>query len=219
MSINKPLFSLAFAAVMAFPVIGHADIFVWQNQEEDVSLTFPDSWAIVSNLEHDEVLRIKAPAVTGKFEDAECRLRVEEDGRFKMHPVSHSGALQREHFGIEFWDDYVAEYKHAGIHLVKNNVGIGRGFASMADITYEGFGEPKAIRRAVVFASHYDNRLHLFECSSEQAAFEKWYPSFMGILKSVDFKPMVPFERGYYRDFYGGETVIHGKREIDDYSF
>jgi len=89
----------------------------------------------------------------------------------------------------------------------------------MADITYEGFDQPKSIRRAIVFASHYQNKLYIYECSAEQAAFDKWYPSFMSILKSVDFKPMVPFKRGYYRDFYDGETVIHGRREIDDYTF
>ena len=219
MSLNKSLFSFAFAAVMAFPVIANADVFVWKSQEKDVALAFPDRWSIVGNIAEDEILRIAAPAVTGRAEDARCRLRVKDDKRFMMHPVSHSRAIQREHFSEDFWNEYSGEFKNYQLNHVQDNAGLGHGFASYADITYEDFGQPRMIRRGIAFATLYQNQLHVFECSSEIGAFEKWYPLFLGVVKSVDFKGAVPFKRGYYRHFYDGETVIHGRREIDNYTF
>ena len=219
MSYTKPLFLFIFIAFLASPVVAKADIFVWQNQDKDVSLSFPDRWALVSHIADDEVLRIAAPAVTGRTENAQCRLRVRDDNRFKMHPVTHSDEIQRLYYGIEFWDRYVSEFKHAHINRFENNAGLGRGFASFADILYESHEHPKMIRRAIAFVSMYKNQVHIFECSAEESSYYKWYPSFMGILKSVDFKPDIPQKQGFYRNFYGGETIIHGRREIDDYSF
>ena len=219
MFLNKSLFSLAFVAVLAFPVVANADVFAWQNQEKDVSLSFPDRWAIVGNISNDEILRIAAPSAKDESEDARCSLRVSDENRFQMYPVSYSGALQREYVSEDFWTRYSGEFKNYQINHVQDNAGLGRGFASYADVTYEDYGQPRMIRRGVMFASLYQNQLHVLECSSEIGAFEKWYPSFLGIVKSVDFQSTVPFKRGYYRHFYDGETVIHGRRELDNYTF
>ncbi|MFK7839068.1 MAG: hypothetical protein AB8B83_01955 [Bdellovibrionales bacterium] len=219
MSLLKSLLFCATALPFAFSTSVKADIFHWQNQQEGISAAFPDRWHLETNLAYDEVFRISAPAVTDRFEDAQCRMRIRDDGRFKMHSVRNSGAIQRQHYGLEFWEHYLEDQRHAAVNYVKNDTGVARGYASMADLTFESFIQPRSIRRAIAFASHYQNRAYIVECSAEQASFEKWYPSFMGIIKSVDFRSMTPFKNGAYRNFYGDELVVHGAREIDDYIF
>jgi len=219
MSYTKSLFSLAFAAVFAFPIVGHADIFVWKNVDKDISLSFPDRWGIVSNHQADEILRIAAPEMTGSREDAKCRVRVRDDQRFKMHPVSHGDEIQRLHYGADFWENYSSEFKHYQINHVQNDAGLGRGNASFADITFASYEHPKMVRRGIAFASLYNHQVHIIECSAEASSYAKWYPQFMGIVKSVDFKSKQPFKRGLYRDFYEGQTVIEGRRAVDAYTF
>jgi len=219
MSVYKILFSFGFLAVLVFPTLAKADAFVWKNYAHDVSLSFPDEWGVVSNLASDEILRIAAPQGVNEFDKPQCRLRVRDDNRFKMYPVAYSGNIQRTEFSTDFWVDYASEFAGANINHVQDNAGLGRGFASFADIVYETQENPKMVRRGIAFASLYQNKVRIFECSAEQSAYIKWYPSFMSILKSIDFKGMQPFKRGFYRDFYAGKTVIHGRRDVDDYTF
>ena len=219
MSYTKSLFSFAFAAILALPVVAHADVFVWKNVDKDISLSFPDRWGIVNNHHEDEILRIAAPAVTGVGEDAKCRVRARDDSRFKMHPVSHDDELQRTRYGFEFWEDYSTEFKHYHLNHVQNNAGLGRGHASFADITFESHEHPKMLRRGIAFASLYQNQVHIIECSAEANSYDKWYPMFVGIIKSVDFKSRQPFKHGFYRNFFGGETTIEGRRAMDAYTF
>ena len=219
MSYKKSLFSIALAAVLTFPAIAQADVFVWKNYEKDISLSFPDRWGIVNNHHEDEILRIAAPAITGFGEGAKCRVRVRDDHRFQMHPISHRDEIQRVHYGLEFWDDYTTEFKHAHINQVQNNAGLGRGHASFADITFESYEHPKMLRRGIAFVSHYQNQAHIVECSAEERSYAKWYPMFVGIIKSVDFKGSSAFKHGFYRNFFGGSTTIEGRRAVDAYSF
>ena len=219
MSSLKSLFLLGFVGLVSLPGAAVADVFVWNSHDKDVSVAFPDRWGIVNNHQEDEILRIAAPAITGQVEEAQCRIRVREDGRFKMHPVSNGDEIQRQHYGVEFWETYANEFKHAHFNHIQNNAGLGRGFASFADITYQSYEHPQMVRRGIAFASLYQNQAHIVECSVEQSSYMKWYPSFMGVIKSVDFKSMQPFKRGFYRDFYAGSTTIEGRRAMDAYTF
>lgn len=219
MSSLKSLFLLGFVGLVAVSHQAKADVFVWQNQDKDVSVVFPDRWGIVNNHQYDEILRIAAPSIKGQHEEAQCRIRVRDDHRFSMHPISHSDEIQRVHFSDDFWSEYVSEFAGARIHQVTNNAGLGRGFASFADITFESQEHPKMIRRGIAFASLYQSQLHIFECSAEQSAYDKWHYSFLGILKSIDFKSKEPLKRGFYRDFYKGKTTIEGRTPLDFYTF
>ena len=220
MSYAKSLFLCIFTLLVVVPGMARADIFVWQNQDMNVSLTYPDRWGVVNNHAADEVLRIAAPAVSGVVEAPQCRMRVRDDTRFKMHPVSHGDEIQRHYYSLEFWDDYITDFKHAHVNLVQNNAGLGRGNASYADITFESHEHPKMIRRGLAYVALYNNQVHIVECSAEKSAYYKWYPAFMGIIKSVDFDQVsIKEPYGYYRDFYQGRSVIKGRRPIDDYTF
>lgn len=223
MSYLKLLLLFAFVLVVALSSGGldaRADYFVWQNQDKDVEMSFPDRWGIVSNLDYDEVIRVAAPVIQGQASHAECRLRVRDDERFKIYPVSNSDEIQREYFGIEFWNNYTTEFEAANINEVRNNAGLGRGFASFADFSFRPNVGPNMIRRGIAFVSLYQGQVHIFECSAEENSYNAWYPTFMGILKSVDFDRTLPaFKQGGYRNFYKGSTIIHGRRSIDDYVF
>ncbi len=219
MSPLKSLFLLGFAGLVSLPQSAKADIFVWKDQSEEVSVSFPDRWRVVNNHHEDEILRIAAPAIKGHYEEAQCRIRVRDDHRFLMHPIRHSDEIQRVHVSEHFWKDYTSEFAGVKINKVTNNAGLGRGFASFADITFESYEHPKMVRRGIAFASLYNNKLHVLECSAEQSSYSSWHASFMGIVKSIDFQPKVPFKRGFYRNFYGGKTVIEGRSPRDSYSF
>lgn len=216
-------YTLALFVLAAFalvPSVAQADIFVWQNQGVDVSMTYPDRWGVLNNHAYDEVLRIAAPVGHGRVEEPQCRVRVRKDERFKMHPVSHSDELQRQYYGGEFWEDYMNEFETGQINHVQNNAGLGRGYASFADITFQSFEHPRMTRRGVAFVSLYENQVHIVECSAEQSAYSIWYPSFMDIIKSVDFDGNdAVYRNGYYRNFYKGATVIQGRRPMDAYVF
>lgn len=220
MSHKKILSVFALALCLVVPTVAQADIFVWHNQDADVSMTYPDRWGVLNNQAYDEVLRIAAPTVSERFEEAQCRMRVRKDERFKMHPISHSDELQRQYYSGEFWEDYTNEFKYGQINHVQNNAGLGRGFASFADITFESFEHPRMMRRGIAFVSLYENQVHIIECSVEQKAYSIWYPSFMDIIKSVDFDGNdAVYRNGYYRNFYEGATVIKGRRPMDSYVF
>ena len=220
MSYSKSLFLSVLAFLIAVPNMAQADVVVWQNQEADISMVYPDRWGMINNHAADEILRIAAPTGHGRFEEPQCRVRVREDERFKMHAISHSDELQRQYYGLDFWDDYAAEFKNARVNHVQNNAGLGRGFASFADITFESFEHPRMIRRGIAFVSLYENQVNIVECSAEQSAYSIWYPSFMDIIKSVDFDGNdAVYRNGYYRNFYEGKTVIYGRRPINAYVF
>lgn len=218
----KKLFLLsAFATSIALGsvVSAQAETFSWKNTAEDISLKFPDRWATVSTVYDDELLRIAAPADTGSMDDVKCRVRVRDDSRFKMHPISHSAALQRTYVSEAFWTDYMNEFKNSRINMVKDDQGFGRGFASQIDMTFESYEHPRIIRRGMAFASLYNNKIHILECSAKESAFLEWRPAFLNVLQSVDFKPFAPYKRGYYRDFYKDQSVIYGMGDVKDYHF
>ena len=225
MSCFKSLLSFAFVAVMAFPLCfssgaAKADVFVWQNPDKGVSVSFPDRWAVMSNLNSEEILRIAGPVKVGAVEHPQCRIRVQDDNRFKMHPVSHAGDIQAAVFGRDYWDEYVLGFKDAQINGFADGGSLGRGYASYADITFDSYEHPKMIRRGIAFVSFYNSQAHVIECSVERDAYMKWVPVFMNIVKSVDFDPVsMPFKHGAYRDFYEGRSIIEGYKPVDDYIF
>lgn len=220
MSHKKLLSVLAIALGLAAPQAAQAEVFIWKNQDVNVSMMYPDRWSVVNNYAYDEVVRIAAPVVSDRVEEAQCRMRVRDDERFKMHPVSHSDEIQRQYFGLEFWDRYIDEFKTSHVNVAQNNVGLGRGFASYADVIFESYEHPRMTRRGIIFASLYNNQVHILECSVQHESFDKWYPTFIKIAQSVDFDWVsTRTKHGFYRNFYGGKTTIKGRRPIDDYEF
>jgi hypothetical protein len=191
-----------------------AEIYYWQDAVSKVSVMIPDTWRMASNQNPHDEMTFFAPGVN---DHASCKLRVSPDSRYVIYPQRFSGPLQRMNFSREFWENYAGEYDGAALNKVIDNAGLGRGFASSADISYITTIGPKVAKRGLTFVSLYRDKAYLLECSAEQAAFDKWFHSFLAVAKSVDFRKEIDeLPSGDYRDFLRDKPVrIENEREID----
>ncbi len=190
-------FLLAF---ICFAVPARADIFVWEDPESGLTLTFPDTWKTHSPVAPDTILTVLAPSST---DEAMCRVRVRDENRFLIFPPRYSAAVQKVAYSTDFWKEYLhANYEDVIIHKVRDQAGLGRGFASFMLSTYTTLGEDAARRSSIGFASPYFNKAYILECSSLAGAFENWLTMFQSIAGSVDFKKAHhETATGNYRDF------------------
>ena len=191
-----------------------AEIYVWQDAVTDVSVTIPDTWLMVHNQNPDDEMTFFAP---GENDHASCKLRVSQDRRFVIFPQRFSGPIQRKNVSREFWDDYLGEYDDAVLNSVTDNAALGRGFASFADASYITVAGPNVAKRSLMFASIYNDKAFVVECSAEEQAYDKWYNSFLSVAKSVNFRKEIhEFPSGHYRDFPNDKAVrIEGARPVD----
>lgn len=215
-SIVLSLFFVALITFVSKP--SQAEYFVWEDQVSEVSLSYPDLWQSIHLQKPDEVLNLVAP---GEGHYAGCRVRVRDDGRFKIHPRYLAGSIQRLNVSRDFWEEYVHQYDNATLISVTDNAGLGPGFASFAEMAYISEVGPRVKKRGFAFATiHYD-MLYVFECSSEISSFNQWREGFLSILKSVDIDlKFSPYLNGHYRNFPAdGDIVIKGIKETDTYIY
>lgn len=198
------LFQAVFVMMVvvgSFAAQARADYFVWQDPKSGISLSYPDTWAMVNQRQPDEVFTITAPSSEG--DDAVCRVRVRDDKRFLVYPPHLGRAVQTISYNQEFWEEYLNEYDNYEIYG-NNDGGLGRGYGSFAVAGYEGaMFSPKAQRRGIISASLYFDKSYIVDCSARAAAFEKWQPLFLSIIGSVDFKKTHDeVWSGDYRNFF-----------------
>lgn len=180
------LSALTIVLASGFAAQAKADYVVWQDSDTGVSLSWPDTWKMVSSADPDDVVTIMPPSGRGH---AACRVRAREDDRFLIYPPGKSWAVQQVGYSQDFWHDYLMEYNEPEIFQVYDGAGLGRGFASYALAAYESPVQgPNMNRRALMFASLYNGTAYILECSAHEHAFEQWKPMFLSIAKSVDLK-------------------------------
>ena len=192
-----------------------ADEFVWRDPATKMTVSYPDTWRQVSNKNAGDVLTVRAP---GENEVAECVISTADEGRFKIFPVKYSANIQQRFVSEQYWDDYLGRYNDVVIHNGTDNNGLGRGFASMASMSYETAKGARMKKRALGFASHYRNTIYNVECSAEASAYHKWHKPFLSFVKSVDFYKGTNFAySGYYRNFITDKTLkVRGPHVSDD---
>lgn len=180
----------------------HADYFVWQDPKSGLSLSYPDTWAMVSQRQPDEVFSIIAPSSTN--DDAVCRVRVRDDKRFVIYPPHLSAEVQTISYNNAFWQDYLNEYDNVEVYGTTESTGLGRGYGSYVVAGYEAaLFSPKVKRRGIAVSSLYFDKAYIVDCSSRATAFEKWQPLFLSIMGSVDFKKAHDeLWSGDYRNFF-----------------
>lgn len=191
---------LAVFAVCCGAGAAQADYSVWRDVNTGMSLSFPDTWQMVSNADPDDVITIMAPA--GRA-NAQCRVRTRADGRYATFPPRYDWAIQKIDFSFDFWNRYLGEYDDAEIFNVQNGAGLGRGYAGYAVAAYKSpVPGPYMDRQALMFGTLYHDDLFILECSSHEDAFADWKDVFLSIAKSVDFlKTNHQLTSGHYRDF------------------
>lgn len=186
---RRSLIALLFLTALA-PLPAQADYFFWQDPKTGTSLTFPDTWRIINNQKPDDLVTLVGPS---QNDYPICRLRARGDNRFTVYPVWYSGDVQDVAYDQKFWNAYVGEYDNVTLRLYDDDAGIGKAWASMAEIDFTS-ATPKvadAPRTGLMWAGVYHDDAFVFDCSAASGAFRKWQPDFMGIAHSVDMRKVL----------------------------
>jgi len=193
---------LFFAGIQA----AKADYFVWRDAHTGLSLSFPDTWQVVTNQNSDGVTTVMAPAGRG---NAQCKVRARDDRRYMVYPVGYSSDIQKVAVSADFWDRYIREYEDAYVIESHDTAGLGRGYAGYALAAYHSeVPGPYMDRRALMFASLYNGDLFILECSAHRDAFHEWKGLFLSIADSIDFqKAHHEIKTGNYRDFMEDDRI------------
>lgn len=191
-----------------------AEVFVYGDTQERFTVTFPDTWMMVHNQQPDDRITIVAPG-DGHF--AQCRVRTRDDSRFLVYPPRLAGNVQRVAYSKDFWFDYVNEYDEPYVASVTDVAGLGRGFASYAEIEFDTVVGPRAHKRGIAFVSLYHDKVYIVDCSAEASVYEQWREPFLSVIKSVDFNKVIhELPTGNYRDFLADQPLqINGRRPVD----
>ncbi len=213
----KPFLCAAAVFSLAIPA-AQAEIFYIEDQDNRFSASFPDGWASVANQKPDDKLTIMGPGAN-KF--AGCRMRVREDRRFVIYPGKFDGDIQKVAFSDKFWDAYLGEYNAVEINRFRDEAGLGFGHASMVEATYETSEEPIVRKSGIMFASLYHDQLYIVDCAAERSVYQNWRPTFLGVIKSVNFKKVThEHQNGHYRQFGDDAPVeVQGPNTLDVYKF
>ena len=125
--------SVLLLLIFCLPSTAHAEIFRWQDPDTGLQTNYPDTWGRIHNQKPDDLLTVTAPSAT---DHATCRLRVRDDNRFAITPVSHAGAIQKTEFLGKFWNRYLNEYDDVTLHGIREDGALGRGYASYIEASY-----------------------------------------------------------------------------------
>ena len=177
-----------------------ADYFVWRDEKSGMSLSFPDTWRIDTGQQPNDAITIKAPS--GRA-NAVCRVRVDLDRRFLVYPQRFGADIQELNFSTAFWDQYFKAYHDDTVRQLQDDAGLGRGWAGYTEASYESaVPGPDMPRRGIAFATVYNDKLYVLDCSSHRDAFADWKGPFLGIAHSIDFFPAYhQLVSGNYRNF------------------
>lgn len=197
---------LAVLGLGAWSSQAKADYFYVQDPVSKLTVSYPDTWRRVYNQKTDDTITLAAPGVD---QFSSCRIRIRDDKRYAMYPASFDPANNRNLFTEDFWKEYLAEYPLYRIDGINNEAGLGRGFASEVQATYISFDDPRQQKQAVIYASLYNDKIYIVDCSAKIEYFQRWFPDFIGIAKSIDFrKEQHEFTGGEYRNFLADDPTF-----------
>tara|TARA_R110001592_G_scaffold79054_4_gene236781 strand:- start:8981 stop:9637 length:657 start_codon:yes stop_codon:yes gene_type:complete len=200
--------------------ISHAQAgqFFFEDQKERFTMTFPDTWARISNQKADDQITIAGP---GANDYAICKVRVRQDRRYVIFPGKFDSDVQKVAYSRDFWNDYLGDYNEVVVDVFKDGSGLGLGYASMAEASYETAEGTLVRKRGVMFASLYHDHAYIVDCSSEESVYQKWRPAFLSIVKSVDFGNVRHAKsHGHYRGFDTDPKLeVEGPKALDVYKF
>ena len=196
------LYILPVIILMLVPCPVQAEYFVWQKNGQQITIEFPDDWALGHNQAQGDILTVVAPVTQGQNDFAQCTLSRYADGRFGVYVRPDADSLQAVYFSHDYWPAYVGRYEGAVLHRLLDDAGLGDVFTSRADMSFITPGSPKMLKRAFAFAGYMDGYVYSFSCEAEFEAFADWYGDFGNILSSVKVKTRAGQSlTGLYRPF------------------
>lgn len=215
--IVKPLLAAAFICSFSIAPV-QAEQFFYEDRGERFSITFPDTWKQVTNQKADDRLTVAGPGI---YDYATCKMRTREDRRYVILPGKFDSDVQKIAYSREFWNDYLGDYDEIVVDIFKDDAGLGLGFASMVEASYETAEGPLVRKRGLMFATLYHDKLYIADCSAEESVYQKWRPAFLSIVKSIDFGLVRHgYAHGHYRNFIKDpKTVVEGQKKLDVYKF
>lgn len=199
--------AMALALLTGSVSSAKADYFVWEDSKTGMTLSYPDTWQVENGQDPDDLVTLAAPS--GRAH-AFCRIRSHEDKRYAIFPPRFNPSVQKIEYSLGFWDQYLREYKQAELYNLQDGTGLGRGWASFAEGGYVGsVPYPEMERRAVLFASLYNNRVYILDCSCHKDAYDQWKGPFLSLAKSIDFKKANhELMTGNYRNFMNDGRLL-----------
>lgn len=191
---------------LLLPLSARADYFVWRDPGSGLSISFPDTWKVLSSKKPDEILTVMAPSDNAQ---PVCKVKVRDDRRYVIFPAGYGKDVQNVAVSVPFWKQYLGEYDGYNLARVYDGAGFGRWYASYAIGGYKVMnGTVLQLRRSLMFASLYNDKLYILECSALNHAYDEWAMMFQSVVKSVDFKKAHhEFPIGEYANFLKGADL------------
>jgi hypothetical protein len=199
----------AFIVLSVFcvlPSAARADYYLWRDADSGLTISFPDTWKVQNNAKPDDIITVMGPSDN---DQPVCKVTVHDDRRYVIFPPEYGRDVQKVAVSTPFWKQYLGEYDGYDLNRVYDGGGLGRWHASYALASYKAhLGTVMQTRRAIMFASLYNDKLYILECSSLNHAYEAWAPMFQSIVKSVDFKKAYhELPIGEYANFLKGADL------------
>ncbi len=184
---NTSILAVVLACAAVFSAPAKADYVVWQDEETGLSFSYPDTWQTINNQQPNDLVTFAMPS---HGDEAQCRIRKDDDHRFLIYPSQYQGDIQKINFaGHEFWDGYLSLYEQPQIHSINDGAGLGRSYASVAVVSYVNApDEPYAFKQSVLAVSPYYDHVFMVECSAMASNYRAYHDLFLSFMKSVDFK-------------------------------
>ena len=109
------LYILPVIILMLVPCPVQAEYFVWQKNGQQITIEFPDDWALGHNQAQGDILTVVAPVTQGQNDFAQCTLSRYADGRFGVYVRPDADLLQAVYFSHDYWPAYVGRYEGRGV--------------------------------------------------------------------------------------------------------
>lgn len=189
------------ASLAAFAAPAKAETFVWKDNQNGYTISFPDVWRIQTPDDVYTRLRIAGPL--GE-DHATCRLQVFHDGRLQIYPKYLLDEAVSETLDRNFWEKRVSAFDNAKILDYYNPAALGgKGDATAVTISFEkDTGDGISQMRGFMIGSIYGKDRYEIACSSKAGVYDRWGKLFLSIADSVELHSKYhPFPTGYYRAF------------------
>jgi hypothetical protein len=194
--------------LMTFGSAAEASVYVWKDDVNGFTFSFPDSWHVQTSDTPTTRIRIAGP-VGQDF--ATCRVKAEQDGRLKIYPKRLMTDAVEETLNEDFWQGEVAQYESASIHDFRSPASMGgKGDATAIRASYlESKGKEKMTMHSAMLGSIYGDTRYIVSCASKAEVYEKYAPLFATIIGSINLDAKYfPFATGYYRNFLADPKLM-----------
>ena len=195
------IFGLGALMIVGFSGAGLASTYVWKDNVNGYTFSFPDSWTMQTEDTPTMRIRIAGP-ISEDF--ATCYIKAEKDGRLKIYPKYLMTEAVNVTLDRAFWEQELAGHEKFVItdYFVPASLGSNGDATAIRTSFVQENGKNKMDMYGEMIGSIYGDTRYIVSCTSKAAEFKKYAPVFASIMGSVEFGSKYhPFAVGYYRDF------------------